>query len=75
MLVCYGLSCSLAVVVAKHSAQPLATFDWTLHWEWRELRSDDLVPQPLMVSFQMIMKNELLNGSVEAGFPDQNQTL
>ena len=63
------------MVVAKQSTQPFSEFDGTLGREWREFRSDDLVPQSLMVSFPVIMQNELRCRPVEACLPDQNHAV
>ena len=54
-----GFSRGFAVIVAQQSTQALAAMNCTLGRKWRELRLDDLVLQSLMVSFLMIMKNEL----------------
>ena len=67
-----GFSRGFAVIVAKQSTQALAAMNRTLGREWRKLRLDDLILQSLMVSFLMIMKNELRCRTVEAGLPDQH---
>ena len=52
-------SSGFSVTVAEQSAQPLATCDGAFGRQRVELRLDDLVFQPLMVSFVMVMKNEM----------------
>jgi hypothetical protein len=49
------LSGGFSIIIAEQSAQPLATANCALVWEWIEFGSDDLVSQPLVIPFGVVM--------------------
>ena len=52
-------SSRLTVIVTQDSTQALAAFDRAVPWERIEVGPDDLVLQPLVVSFLVIMEEEI----------------
>ena len=65
-------SSGISVIIVQQSTQPLSAFESALTRKGSEFRPDDLVLQPLMVLFSVIMGHELRGRPEEAGLPDQN---
>lgn len=59
------LSGSLAVVVVQHPAQALVPLHVTMSTEVMGLRADDFVREALVISFGVVMSNEVVNGCPE----------
>ena len=53
------LSCSITIIVSKQAAKPFAAFDVALHEADFLARIDQSIAQSLMVSFSVIMFQEL----------------
>ena len=68
-------SSSLSVIIVQQSTQPLSAFESARTRKGSEFRPDDLVLQPLMVSFSVVMGQELRGRPMEAGCPDQNHAV
>jgi hypothetical protein len=41
----------------------------------REPRDDQLIPEPLMIPFPMVVRHELVDGAAEPTFPEEDQTV
>ena len=59
----YGLSCR-PVVVSQQPTEPFVTFNFTVSLADFLARIDDLVAQPLVISFPMVMGNVRGDGSL-----------
>ena len=65
---------SPAIVVPQHAAESLTTDDLTGCARRFLSRLNQSVAQPLVVSFCMIMGNELLSGVAQGTFTEENHT-
>ena len=63
------------MIVTQHAAEPLSTVDGSVAWELGEFRANDLVLEPLMIPFHMIMQNEFRDGSRQSRLPDRDQSV
>ena len=63
---CSQLSRSVAIIVPQHTTEPLAAFDVANNLAHVVSRFDDLIVEPLVVSFAMIMLEKCGNPSSSA---------
>ncbi len=63
------------VVIVEHAAQPLAAPDCSTMTSMPFIRHDQSVAETLVVSFAMIMRNELLNPFAQRALTEQNHAL
>jgi hypothetical protein len=59
------------VIVAKQATESFATAHVAFGWKHRKLGSNDLVFKPLVISFGVVVEDELRYGSVQGHFSHQ----
>ena len=64
-----------AIVIDQKAAEPVTAVHRTFSRKLREFRPDEFVLEPLMVSFLMIMFNELRNCFSQGGFAKEDQVV
>ena len=67
------LSCSITIVVSKQAAEPLATFDLALRLADFLTWINQLIAQSLMVSFSMIMFQELADSRAKRRLAEEDE--
>ena|SRR6185369_6482812 len=65
-----GFSSGFSMIVTQHAPEPLSTVDGSVAWELGEFRANDLVLEPLMIPFHMIMQNEFRDGPTQRRLSD-----
>jgi hypothetical protein len=65
-----GFSRGFSMIVTQQAAKPLSTVDGSVAWELGEFRANDLVLEPLMIPFHMIMQNEFRDGPTQRRLSD-----
>ena len=63
------------MVISKHPPEALAVYEFSVGRRRRELRLNELVLKPLMVSFAAIVFNVIGDGSAERAFSDKNESV
>jgi len=65
-------SSSLPIIVIKQSSEPFSAVDVAAHWKSGYLGPDELVGQTLVVSFLIVMRDELLDRPPQGCLPEEN---
>ena len=63
------------MVISKHPFETLAADEFSFGRRRRELGLNELVLQPLMVSFAAIVFNVIADGLAERAFSDENESV
>jgi hypothetical protein len=63
---------SFAVVVVQHPAQALVPLNVTMSTEVMRLRADDLVREALVITFGVVVRDEIVNGCPERLFSEED---
>ena len=67
-----AFSSGFSIIVTQQAAQSCSTTDRATRWKLGEVRSNDLVVQPLVVALRVIMRAELRNGSPQGRLTQQD---